>query len=95
MDAVCGTILLGSAAFISFVEESYLVGRAPDKNLPAQKQLADRHSIHDSCAEVERAFAGQPQLARGIELYLCQKYTRMNEMVQCTRSIDAGLTRHS
>jgi hypothetical protein len=26
--------------------------------------------IHDICAEVERAIAGQPQLARGIELYL-------------------------
>jgi hypothetical protein len=29
--------------------------------------------IHDICAEVERAIAGQPQLARGIELYLCRQ----------------------
>ena len=77
MDAVSGTTLLGSAAFISFVAESYLVGRAPDKNLPALKQLADRLSIHDSCAEVERAFAGQPTLVRGIGLYFNQEYTRM------------------
>jgi len=77
LDAVSGSTLLGSAAFISFVKESYLVGRAPDQNLPALKQLADRLSIPDICAEVEHAFTGQPQLARGIELYLCQKYTRM------------------
>jgi hypothetical protein len=35
------------------------------------------NSIHDSCAEVELGFAAQPQLARGIEPYLCQKYTGM------------------
>jgi hypothetical protein len=29
--------------------------------------------IHDICAEVERAIAGQPQLARSIELYLCRQ----------------------
>jgi DNA replication protein DnaC len=46
LDAVSGSSLLGSAAFISFVKESCLVGRVPDKNLPALKQLADRLSIH-------------------------------------------------
>jgi hypothetical protein len=29
--------------------------------------------IHDIFAEVERVIAGQPQLARGIELYLCRQ----------------------
>jgi hypothetical protein len=29
--------------------------------------------IHDICAEVKGAIAGQPQLALGIELYLCRQ----------------------
>jgi hypothetical protein len=41
------------------------------------KQLSDRLSIHDICPEVELAFAGQPKLARGIELYFCRKYSLM------------------
>jgi len=77
LDVVSGTPLLGSAVFISFVAESYLVGIAPDKNLPALKQLANRLSIHDRCAEFERAFEGQPSLVRGIGLYFSQEYTRM------------------
>ena len=77
LEAVSGSTLLGSVDFISFVKTTYLSRRTPDKNLPALKQLAEAVSIQTICAEVDAAFTGQAQLARSIQMYLCQKYARM------------------
>jgi hypothetical protein len=59
-------------------EESNLMGRAPNQNLPGLKQLAGRLSIHDISAEPENAPPGQLQRTRDLKRNFFQKHTRMN-----------------
>ena len=50
-------------------------GRKPEKNLPVQRELAQKASIKDIFDEVESAFLKQPALGRSVKMFLSQRYT--------------------
>jgi len=41
--------LLGSPDFIAFIKDKFLLGKKPDKELPALKELIDKVSLKDIC----------------------------------------------
>lgn len=72
---VVGSTILGAPDFIAFIEDSYLAGKKPDKDLPALKELSEKASMPAIFDEVESVFEKDQVLARNIKLYLCQRYT--------------------
>ena len=76
LEGVVSSTLLGSAEFIDFIKEKYLLGKEPDNNLPALKELSERASMRDIFNEVESEVNEELSLTRDIKLYLCRRYTR-------------------
>jgi REP element-mobilizing transposase RayT len=76
LEGVVSSTLLGSAEFIDFIKEKYLLSKEPDNNLPALKELSERVSMRDIFEEVESEASEEQSLTRDIKLYLCRRYTR-------------------
>ena len=75
LDEVVSSTLLGSPDFIEFIKDNFLIGKKPDKELPALKKLIKRASMQDIFEEVELVFTDDKVLARNVKMYLCQRYT--------------------
>ena len=75
LDEVVSSTLLGSPDFIEFIKDNFLIGKKPDKELPALKKLIKRVSMQDIFEEVELVFTDDEVLARNVKMYLCQRYT--------------------
>ena len=75
LDEVVSSTLLGSPDFIEFIKDNFLIGKKPDKELPALKKLIKRVSMQDIFEEVELVFTDDKVLARNVKMYLCQRYT--------------------
>ncbi|MEA3415161.1 MAG: hypothetical protein U9R02_03245 [Thermodesulfobacteriota bacterium] len=72
---VVSSTLLGSPDFIAFIKDKFLLGKKPDKELPALKELVDKASLKDIFNEVESVFGKEPALGRNVKMFLCRKYT--------------------
>ena len=72
---VVSSTLLGNADFISYIKETFLSDKKPDKDLPALKELAPKASLHDIFNAVDGSLGNDTKLARNVKMYLCQKYT--------------------
>lgn len=72
---VVSSTLLGNADFISYIKETFLSDKKPDKDLPALKELAPKASMHDIFNAVDDSLGNDTKLARNVKMYLCQKYT--------------------
>lgn len=75
LEEVVGSSILGGAEFIEAIKDQYLADKKFDPNVPAQKELAGKPSIQEIIKEVESVFGKDRSLARGVKIYLCQKYT--------------------
>ena len=75
LDEVVGSTLLGSPGFITFIKDTFLSDKKPDKDLPALKELVKKESTQDIFGEVESVLGKQPALARNVKMFLCQRYT--------------------
>jgi hypothetical protein len=75
LDDVVSSTLLGSPDFIALIKDKFLLGKKPDKDLPALKELVGKASMQDIFDTVESVFGKQPPLARNVKMFLCQKYT--------------------
>ena len=51
------------------------IGKKPDKDLPALKELINKASLKDIFDEVESVFGKQAALGRNVKMFLCQRYT--------------------
>jgi REP element-mobilizing transposase RayT len=76
LEKVVSSTLLGSAEFVDYIKEKYLLDKKPDNNLPALKELSERASMRDIFDEVDSEVSEEQSLARDIKLYLCRRYTR-------------------
>ncbi len=72
---VVSSTLLGNADFISYVKETLLSDKKPDKDLPALKDLAPKTSTQDVFDAVDDSLGDDAKLARSVKMYLCQRYT--------------------
>jgi len=72
---VVGSVLLGSQEFIDFIKEKFIIGRKPDKDLPALGQLAPRVSMLSIFEEVDSVFGEDPSFSRNLKIYLSKKHT--------------------
>lgn len=72
---VVSSTLLGNADFISYIKETFLSDKKPDKDLPALKELAPKALMQDIFDAVNESFSNNAKLARNVNMYLCQKYT--------------------
>ena len=75
LDEVVSSTLLGSPDFIEFIKDNFLIGKKPDKELPALKKLIKKVSMQDIFEEVELVFTEDKVLARNVKMYLSQRYT--------------------
>lgn len=75
LEGVVSSTLLGSAEFIDFIKEKYLLCKEPDNNLPALKELSERASMREIFGEVEAEVSEGQSLKRDLKLYLCRRYT--------------------
>ncbi|MEA3416292.1 MAG: hypothetical protein U9R02_09085 [Thermodesulfobacteriota bacterium] len=75
LDEVVSSTLLGSPDFITFIKDKFLLGKKPDKDLPALKELVDKSSLKDIFDKVESVFGKEAALSRNIKMFLCRKYT--------------------
>jgi REP element-mobilizing transposase RayT len=75
LDEIVSSTLLGSPDFIVFIKDRFLSGKAPDKNLPALKELVEKASIEDIFNEVESAFGKEVSLTRNVKMFFCQRFT--------------------
>ena len=72
---VVSSTLLGTADFISYIKETFLSDKKPDKDLPALKELAPKASMQDILEAVDGRLGTDAKLARSAKMYLCQKHT--------------------
>jgi hypothetical protein len=75
LDEVVSSTLLGSPGFIAFIKDKFLLGKKPDKGLPALKELINKASLKDIFDEVESVFGREAGLGRNVKMFLCQRYT--------------------
>lgn len=75
LQQVFASTILGSSGFIRKVQNKYLKGREPDKNLPALKQITRKPTIEKISREVAAVFKDDALVSRTVKLYLCQRYT--------------------
>jgi putative transposase len=66
--------ILGSAEFISEIEEKYLREREPNRNLPELRKLSRRLSL-DEIIQQARSHIGEERTADKAIIYLCHKYS--------------------
>ena len=72
---VVSSTLLGNADFISYIKETFLSDKKPDKDLPALKELAPKASMQDIFDAVDKSLGNHAKFSRNVKMYLCQKYT--------------------
>ena len=75
LDKVVASTLLGSEAFVGWVQEEF-VGRKPvDRELPALRAIADKPTVEAIRRVVEDRFGEDPATARRVGLYLCHRHS--------------------
>ena len=72
---VVSSTLLGNADFISYIKETFLSDKKPDKDLPALKELAPKASMQYIFDAVDKSLGNHAKFSRNVKMYLCQKYT--------------------
>jgi hypothetical protein len=75
LSGVVSATLLGSESFVDFIKVKYIYGKKQDKEIPALKELADRPSIEQINALVDKVSWKDAGLSRGIKLYLCRQHS--------------------
>ncbi|MHB8766296.1 MAG: transposase [Deferrisomatales bacterium] len=75
LDAVVGSVVLGSKGFQAWVQAEFLEGRPADRDLPALRQLAERPTMEALRAAAEERFAQDRRAARRVALYLCHRHS--------------------
>jgi hypothetical protein len=75
LNEVVGSTLLGSPGFITFIKDTFLSGKKPDRDLPALKSLVDKASMQDIFDETETVFGKESALGRNVKMFLSQRYT--------------------
>ena len=67
--------LLGTADFIDYIKKSYLKDKKVASDMPALKELSEKTSIKTIIENTDKEFEKDHGLARGVKIYLCQRYT--------------------
>jgi len=94
---VVSSTLLGNVDFISYIKETFLSDKKPDKDLPALKELAPKASMHDIFNAVDDSLGNDTKLARNVKMYLCQKYTakKLKDLGRCFGIGESGVSQAS
>lgn len=74
-EQVVGSTVMGSRAFVEWVQGEFIAGRRQDREVPAARVLGLRPSLESIETAVQRALPGKPRLARKMALYLSHRYS--------------------
>lgn len=75
LNAVMGSVLLGSQDFIHFIKNQFLSGLKQSKDVPAVRSLAPKISLQDISNAVEQVFNDDIKTIRNVKIFLCHKHT--------------------
>jgi putative transposase len=94
--AIASTIL-GSAEFVSDIQERHLSNKKADRDLPSLRELTARPSLEEIVQFVRKAFADDERLATKAGIYLCHRYSgkKLKEIGDLFRLTESGVTRAS
>jgi REP element-mobilizing transposase RayT len=95
-----GTIastILGSAEFVSEIQERHLRSRKADRDLPALRELNEKPSLHEIMKVVSEVFAENDRQAKKAGIFLCHRYSgaKLKEIGELFRLTESGVTRAS
>ncbi|OQB44935.1 MAG: Transposase IS200 like protein [Synergistetes bacterium ADurb.Bin155] len=96
-DLLSGSIastILGSDDFVRYIKETYLEGLAPDRDIPALRELQGRPDIGKIKAAAGEAFPDSGRLARAAGIYLCHRFSgaRLQEIGDLFGLSPSGVT---
>jgi REP element-mobilizing transposase RayT len=94
LNGVIGSTMLGNDDFINDIKERHLNHKRTNRDVPALKEFADRPTIDQIAAEVEKVFGNEPALSRRIKLYLCHRYTgkRLKDIGEYFKVTESGVS---
>lgn len=97
MQETVASTILGSAAFVSEIQEDHLNARKTDRDLPALRELKERPSLDEIVKVVGEVFADDERQARKVRIYLCHRFSgaRLREIGEMFSLTESGVTRAS
>jgi hypothetical protein len=95
-ETVASTIL-GSAEFVSEIQERHLSDKKVDRDLPALRELTSRPSLDEIVQAVSKVFPENDRQATKAGIFLCHRYSgvKLKEIGELFRLTESGVTRAS
>jgi len=95
-ETVASTIL-GSAEFVSEIQERHLINKKVDRDLPALRELTRRPSLDEIVQAVRKVFPENDRLATKAGIFLCHRFSgvKLKEIGELFRLTESGVTRAS
>ena len=91
------SVILGSREFVEEIKDRFLIGKQPDRELPALREMTNRPGLDGIEHVVDLVFQSDQKLARQVKLYLCHRYSgkRLREIGQRFGVSESGVTQAS
>lgn len=95
-ETIASTIL-GSAEFVSEIQERHLNGKKADRDLPSLRELTARPSLAEIVQAVRNAFPDDDRLATKAGIHMCHRYSgiKLKEIGGVFQLTESGVTRAS
>lgn len=97
LQGTVASTILGSAEFVSEIQEQHLSDSKRDRDLPALRELTGRPSLSEIVQTVRNAFPEDDRLATKAGIFLCHRYSgrKLKDIGELFGLTESGITRAS